>query len=49
VLGKPRGPATALRLSVEETRAMVEAEGFETVETVGLPPWHYGAVFRRTE
>jgi SAM-dependent methyltransferase len=49
VLGKRRGPATALRLSVEETRAMVEAEGFETVKTMSLPPWHYGVVFRRTE
>ena len=47
VLGKPRGPAPAMRLSPEATKAAVEPAGLvlDAVEEVG--PYHYGAVFRK--
>ncbi|MFC7156511.1 class I SAM-dependent methyltransferase [Halomarina halobia] len=47
VLGEPRGPPEALRMSPDETVAAVEPAGFETVETVELEPYHYGVVFER--
>lgn len=47
VLGEPRGPQTALRLSVAQTIADVEAGGLRLVRTVELPPYHYGAIFER--
>lgn len=47
VLGQPRGPATAMRMSVENTCAIVEAAGFRAERIVELPPYHYGAVFER--
>ncbi|WP_129114221.1 class I SAM-dependent methyltransferase [Halegenticoccus tardaugens] len=46
--GEPRGPPTELRLTPTETREAVEAAGFDHVEIVDLPPYHYGAVFERT-
>jgi len=48
VLGEPRGPATDLRLSPEETIAAVESGGLTWVTTVDVPPYHYAAVFRRS-
>jgi predicted methyltransferase len=48
VLGEARGPRTELRMSPEETRAAVEPAGFELKNLIELPPYHYGAVFRRT-
>lgn len=48
VLGKPRGPSTELRMSPEQTRAAVEPAGFELEALVELPPYHYGAIFVRT-
>lgn len=47
VLGLPRGPATTLRLSPEETRAAVEPLGFRLDEQIELPPYHYGVRFAR--
>ena len=46
VLGQPRGPRTEMRMTPEQTRALVEPAGFELDELVELPPYHYGAVFR---
>lgn len=45
VLGEPRGPATEMRLSPQQTRAQVEPAGFELEKVADLPPYHYGAVF----
>jgi ubiquinone/menaquinone biosynthesis C-methylase UbiE len=47
VLGKPRGPASDMRMSPSDTEAVVAPAGFRLEETVELPPYHYGAVFRR--
>ena len=47
VLGQPRGPSTELRMSPEQTRAMVEPAGFKLETVVELPPYHYGAIFVR--
>jgi SAM-dependent methyltransferase len=48
VLGQPRGLATALRLAPDQTRAAVEPAGFDLANLIRLPPYHYGAIFRRT-
>jgi SAM-dependent methyltransferase len=45
--GVARGPPTDLRQSPAATRSVVEPAGFDHVETVDLPPYHYGAVFER--
>ncbi|HVC29758.1 MAG TPA: class I SAM-dependent methyltransferase [Steroidobacteraceae bacterium] len=45
VLGQPRGPATAMRVSPEALRAVVEPAGFELERLAELPPYHYGAIF----
>jgi len=47
VLGKPRGPLTALRMSPEAAVATVEPAGFKLHKLVDVSPYHYGAVFRR--
>jgi ubiquinone/menaquinone biosynthesis C-methylase UbiE len=47
ILGEPRGPKTELRLSPEETIEAVEAGGVGLAELVEIPPYHYGAVFKR--
>lgn len=47
VLGEARGPRTDLRMSPEETLGAVEPAGFELERLIELPPYHYGAVFRR--
>lgn len=46
VLGQPRGPKTEMRMTPEQTRAVVEPAGFVLEGVVELPPYHYGAVFR---
>jgi len=48
VQGEPRGPATELRMSPEETIGAVEESGLKCVKLVEIPPYHYGAVFRRS-
>jgi SAM-dependent methyltransferase len=47
VLGEPRGPATELRMTPEQTIASVEPGGFEFRKQVEVSPYHYGAVFER--
>jgi len=49
VLGEPRGPKTELRLSPEQTIGAVEAGGLKLAQLIEVPPYHYGAVFRRLE
>lgn len=48
VLGQPRGPRTDLRMSPEQTRAVVEPAGFQLEEVEELPPFHYAAIFCKT-
>ena len=47
VLDKPRGPATEMRMSPEQTATIVEPAGFELERVVELTPFHYGALFAR--
>ena len=47
VLGKPRGPKTEMRISPDDVRLVVEPAGFMLKRVVELPPFHYGAVFRK--
>ena len=47
ILGEPRGPATELRITPETTVAAVEPAGFKLVRIVELPPYHYGAIFKK--
>lgn len=47
VLGQPRGPATAMRMTPETLAAAVTPAGFDLTQVVELPPYHYGAIFRR--
>ena len=49
VLGQPRGPSTELRMSPEQTRAVVAPAGFELEALVALPPYHYRALFRKQQ
>ncbi len=49
VLGEPRGPATKLRVAPVAVRAAVEPAGFTWQQLVELPPYHYGALFRRRD
>lgn len=48
VLGQPRGPRTEMRMLPEQTRAVVELAGFRLETLVELPPFHYGAIFVRS-
>lgn len=48
VLGEPRGPATELRMTPEQTVEAVEAGGLRFRYQVDVSPYHYGAVFERT-
>jgi SAM-dependent methyltransferase len=47
VLGKPRGPATGLRMSPDDTRLAVESGGLRFSRLVELPPYHYASVFEK--
>src|SRR5258705_4413446 len=47
VLGEPRGPATELRMTPEQTIDAVEPGGLRHVRTVEVSPHHYGAVFEK--
>jgi SAM-dependent methyltransferase len=49
VLGEPRGPKTELRLSPAQTIEAVESGGLKLAQLVEVPPYHYGAVFKRSE
>jgi len=48
VLDKPRGPKTEMRMSPDDVRAVVEPAGFEMEGVIDLPPYHYGAIFRKS-
>lgn len=47
VLGEPRGPQTALRMTPEETIASVEPGGLRFHRQVEVSPYHYAAIFAR--
>jgi len=47
VLGEPRGPATELRMTPDQTIAGVEPSGLKFRNRVEVSPYHYGAVFER--
>lgn len=47
VLGEPRGPATELRLSPQQTVEAVVSGGLTFAGVVEVPPYHYGALFER--
>jgi SAM-dependent methyltransferase len=47
VLGEPRGPATELRMTPDQTIAGVESGGLKFRNRVEVSPYHYGAVFER--
>ena len=47
VLGEPRGPATELRITPEETVAPVQSSGLAFLRQIEVPPYHYAAVFKR--
>jgi len=47
VLGQPRGPATPLRITPEETIAAVQSRGLAFQRQIEVPPYHYAAVFER--
>lgn len=47
LLGEPRGPATELRVSPETTVEAAVSGGMRLSRVIEIPPFHYGAVFRR--
>ena len=47
VLGRPRGPDTALRMTPEELAAAVSPAGLRAIRTIELPPYHYASVFEK--
>jgi SAM-dependent methyltransferase len=47
VLGRPRGPQTELRMIPDDVAAVVEPAGFILAHVVELPPYHYGAIFKK--
>jgi SAM-dependent methyltransferase len=47
VLGLPRGPASDLRITPQETIAAVEPSGLKLRDVIEVGPYHYAAVFRR--
>jgi SAM-dependent methyltransferase len=49
VLGEPRGPATELRMTPEQTIASVESGGLKFRNQVEVSPYHYGAIFERAQ
>jgi len=47
VLGQPRGPDTALRMSPDAVAADIEPAGFRLDRVVDVGPYHYAAIFLR--
>lgn len=47
VLGEPRGPATELRMTPQQTIEAVRAGGLTFRNQVDVSPYHYGAMFER--
>jgi len=48
VLGQPRGPKTELRLEPGDVQREVAPAGLLLSKIIELPPYHYGAIFRRS-
>lgn len=48
ILGEPRGPESELRISPSRTIEAVKPSGLIFQQTVEIPPYHYGAVFRNS-
>jgi SAM-dependent methyltransferase len=48
VLGEPRGPKTELRIGPDATKVAVESIDLRLSRVVEIPPYHYGALFRRS-
>lgn len=46
VLGEPKGPATELRMTPQDTIAAVEPSGVKLRNVEEVSPYHYGAVFQ---
>ena len=49
VLGKPRGPRDALRMSPDDVQQVVGPSGLSFVKVVDLPPYHYGIIFENQQ
>jgi len=49
VLGQPRGPKTEMRMKPSDVAAKVETANLKLVSVVELPPYHYGAIFEKTQ
>lgn len=49
VLDQPRGPDTKVRMEPEEVKAHVELAGFKLEKVVDVSPYHYGAIFCKSE
>ncbi len=49
VLGKPRGPKTEMRMEPAEVATTVAEVGLTPVKVIELPPYHYGAIFERSD
>ncbi len=47
VLGQPRGPRKELRMPPVAVAQAVEPAGFELIEVVQIPPYHYGVIFQK--
>jgi SAM-dependent methyltransferase len=47
VLGLPRGPKTDMRMSPDQVNDILSPLGFVLREIVKLPPYHYGAIFKK--
>ena len=45
VLGKPRGPATELRMTPADVQRVIEPAGFQVNQVIELPPYHYAEIF----
>jgi SAM-dependent methyltransferase len=47
VLGQPRGPNTEMRMRPSDVAITVEPAGLEFADLIELPPYHYGAIFKK--
>ena len=47
VLNLPRGPKSEMRMSPEEVEEVLLPAGFILKSLVELPPYHYGAIFKK--
>ena len=47
VLGLPRGPKSEMRMSPEEVEKVLLPPGLVLKSVIELPPYHYGAIFKK--